>query len=1141
MNRIALAVLWALLASFLAPRAFADAPASSSDAGVRGAAPLRIGDPVPQVLPPDTNEAPQAASPQVSPAPDAVSFVGQSITAIDVQVDDDAWPTRKPPVVTTVRPGQVLRPPLVRKIIDEVLQSGQFAKARVSAVLEGSGVRLVVHLVQRRLIENLRVDLHSVNVERDELLREADLAEGGEVIGIELPEYKERIRHYLARRGYPSPSVDITSRETDDPTRVLVIVDVAPGVPRILARRGFYVFDADARALSSTVETYRVAAFARADETALDAADSALEARLRTMGYHAADVSHDVVLASGLVTLRVRIDAGPHYKPKFEGNDHYDSDALSGALALDEETDLAPGHLVQKVKDFYVKRGYLDVEVALEPRGTEADKTRALVFHIFEHDRVAVGARAYPCLKQDEIKKLNQGGPQTVGEIGSEIDSYLEEELPGADVFRDPDPRGLDKTITGNAGDTPVPTDLDPDTTYVAETYERAVAHVQELYRNEGYLHATVGPIQVVRRQCDRRSPPGKCIPIAQKPLPVDECAYDATNLPLPVPPLDDALTCSPDPLHGIECEPRVTLRIPIKLGPRTFLWDMSFDGARSIAETKLARAADIPLGAPVNSLKIDEARRRILDLYKEEGYYFADVKYTLDSSVDHTRARVRFDITEGDQVIVRQIVIRGNEVTSDWTIRRRIALEVGQPFRTSDVRKTQERIATLNVFSNISIGLEEPYVPQKNKVVVIRVTERRAQTIEGGPGLSTGEGIRGEIGYSHANIGGDAIGLSFRLRLSYLPDELILDPVVRKNFDSLSQGFSGARLATRLTTSLSFPEIGLGPLVRMQIDGVYVHDLEHDFVLDKVAGIPGIYFRPFRELLFALSQSFEHNNVRIFGFDTIRAYLQNVFDQTGSNADLSRLLRIPDGPSHAFAQRFVVTYDHRDNSFNPHRGSLFVSGLEHVDWFAEAHECVQENVSCSHDEGHTLRFTETFAVYVPVTKTMTLAAELRAGTNVQLVRNSVTYTDRLFFLGGVESLRGYTQDSLIAQEDADSIAGSFNKADGDPTKFTIDQVGVRGGDLMINPRVELRIPVKSPVETVLFLDAGNIWKDATYILDHGISLRTAVGSGLRIVTPIGPLAFDYGINTSRLAGGPNSPRYRYEDFGAFHFAIGLF
>jgi len=44
-------------------------------------------------------------------------------------------------------------------------------------------VRLIVHVVPRKLIENLRLDLHGARVERDTLLREADLAEGGSLSG----------------------------------------------------------------------------------------------------------------------------------------------------------------------------------------------------------------------------------------------------------------------------------------------------------------------------------------------------------------------------------------------------------------------------------------------------------------------------------------------------------------------------------------------------------------------------------------------------------------------------------------------------------------------------------------------------------------------------------------------------------------------------------------------------------------------------------------------------------------------------------------------------------------------------------------------------------------------------------------------
>ena len=85
----------------------------------------------------------------------------------------------------------------------------------------------------------------------------------------------------------------------------------------------------------------------------------------------------------------------------------------------------------------------------------------------------------------------------------------------------------------------------------------------------------------------------------------------------------------------------------------------------------------------------------------------------------------------------------------------------------------------------------------------------------------------------------------------------------------------------------------------------------------------------------------------------------------------------------------------------------------------------------------------------------------------------------------------------------------------------------------MVNQRVELRIPIRGPFETVLFVDMGNLWFDPAYPFRTGtFPIRAAVGSGIRVQTPVGPLAVDYGFNVTRK---------EYEDPGALNFAIGLF
>jgi outer membrane protein assembly factor BamA len=1087
--------------------------------------------------------------PTLEPPPQLGAFVGQRIVRIAVVLEGNIWDDVQAPSVRTVKPGESLTPALARRALGEVLATGRFARGRVSASpaapgVDGGGVVLAVRVVPRKLIGRLEIDLHGARVDVDEVLRASGLVDGGEIVGADIDQTTSRIAQLFALHGYPSAIVDVQTRETDDPTRALVLVDVKPGVERVVNERRFYVFDADSDAVMRVTGAYPVHEGDRADEPALDAADVALEQALRAKGWYRADVSHDLVWVGdpargGRVVLRVRIDAGPQQVARFEGNEHYDHRALLGALGLDTETDRSPSHLADKVRLFYQKRGFLDAQVRAEVRGGDKDAVQLVVFHVDEHPRVRVVSRHYPCLKLDTVRRLSGGGPRSSAEIGTEIDSFLQEDLPGADLLVDPDPAGVSATFAGAGGPMatgarPEPLDLRPNAAYVADTYERAISHVQELYRNEGFLHAQVGPVQLVRARCDPRSPPNRCVPMPLPSLPTQLCTYDPTGLPMPVQPLGPEFTCQPDPDHGVECAKTMQLIIPVKLGPRTTLWDVAFTGVRSVSEQDVGAAAALPLGDPVSTAKLDDARRRIVDWYKELGYAYVDVKYALEASADNTRARVRFDVTEGDQVIVREIVIRGLDATRESVVRRRVAIEVGQPYRTSDVRKTQERIATLGVFSSVNVSLSDPYIPAASKTVIIDVVERPAQYIELRPGFSTGEGVRGTIEYGHRNLLGYAWGITVHLQASYLPDVLIVDPAVYQNYHPLN---TADRIATRDTVTLSWPEMGLGPTVRAQLDGIYVRDLERDFTLFKGAGIGTLIWRPVRELQVTGGGSYERNTVHLFDYATIAQFFSSS-NPLASNSDLQRLLRVPDGDSYVYSQRVVVTWDRRDTAFNAHRGTYFAGSIEHADSFPSS----TPGLANLQFESHILRLTQTIAGYIPVGRSVAFAAELRLGEIVNVSSCTTpfapagtgaptycTYPDRLFFMGGFDSMRGWLQDSFIPQEFADQIA----KGNLICTSSTnCPGVPLRGGNLMINPRFELRFPVVAPVDGALFTDFGNLWNEPSYIYDNRFTLRADVGAGVRLQTPVGPLVFDYGINVTRRS---------YEDFGAFHFAIGLF
>ncbi|MBV9947604.1 MAG: BamA/TamA family outer membrane protein [Myxococcales bacterium] len=594
-------------------------------------------------------------------------------------------------------------------------------------------------------------------------------------------------------------------------------------------------------------------------------------------------------------------------------------------------------------------------------------------------------------------------------------------------------------------------------------------------------------------------------------------------------------------------------LVIPIKLGPRTQLWDLAFSGVKTYSETQIAEAAQLPLGDPVSTTKLDAARRRIIDFYREEGFAYADVKYALEPSPDNTRARLHFDVSEGEQVVVRAIVIRGFGGTRESVVARRVSLKVGEPYRTSDVTKTRERLETLGVFSEVTVSMSDPYVPQARKTVYIDVVERLPRYIELRPGFSTGEGVRGTLEYDERNILGYAISAVFRAQLSYLPDFLILDQQVATNFKQIQD-----RLARRITLSFGLPDVGLGPRVRAQVDAIYVRDLERDFTLNKISGFGSLIYRPVREVTMTLGQSVEDNDVRLFQFSNLAQYLCSA-SSTAFNAGLAALLRVPDGESLVVAQRGSLTWDRRDNAFNAHRGTYVSLGAELVNSFPTGPPVapVIDNTSTSTSTpqcmnvqpapqaySHFVRLSQTVAGYVPITNKLSLALELRLGENVRVAQCTYvhpstdpeqpdspycTYPDRLFFMGGFDSMRGWLQDTFMPQDIADKIAGNPALCQQSSTSCLIP---IRGGNLMVNPRAELRFPLYGPFDGAIFGDFGNLWVDPTYLSNHNFSLRADVGPGIRLQTPVATLVFDYGINVTRRT---------YEDFGAFHFAIGLF
>ncbi len=1058
---------------------------------------------------------------------------GARIGRIDVVFDGGLW--RTPVRLARVRVGDPFTPEVARRAMRELLDSGQFASAKAVVVREGALWVLKLSVAPRRLVAGVRLEGSGLN--REDTLAAAEVEVGMELTALELPRITQRIEQAHRRRGFPKARARATVVDTDDPQRVLLSIVVEPGQPELVAERRFSVIpEANRARLNPLLSSYDVELGQPASEEALTAADEALAERLQRAGFHRASVGHRLESRPEGAHLIVDVDAGPLMRLRFQNNRTFDDGTLETELLGESTDEYTPQAFQEKLEQFYLARGFFDFESTVELRKSPDGAVVELWFHIHEGQPLRVTRRHYPCLT----------GPLDAAELDSELDGFLASELPGDSLLQAVNPAAVDDALGphGTPRNPVVPYQLKPWQYYVPEVYERALKHLEDLYRSRGYLSVRVGPMRLIRGQCDPRVQPGVCQLLSVPRIPAYACGYDEIGLPLPEPE-GKSHVCRGNSKKSVICADDAALVIPVKLGPLTRLYDVSFEGNRALVESELAEVAELEPGAPVSLVEVEAARQRLLERYAEEAFAFAEVTATLDLSYDHTRGRVRFQIVEREQVRVSRIEIRGAKRTQEGLIRRHIALEPGGLYRRSLVRRSEEQLAGLGVFASATVGFEDPYVPAREKVVVVTLAEKNLQYVDTRSGFSTGDGFRFTFEYGHRSIAGSAIQLTARSQLGILPIALIFEKDVRDKFEELSLI---QRLERRNSVAVEFPEIGLGPRFRLSVEGIDVRDNSRDFGITKDAAILTVLYRHSRQLSAQLGGSVELNDASIFGEEQKGA----LEDYVRNNPQLRNVFRVPEGTTVAFAQRVEVAWDRRDQPLDPTRGTFVAGGVEHVN--ANPVEA-DDTASTLGDAGvfaatpsDFLRYTNRVAGYLRLSDAgLSLAGSFRWGLIQQLTDESRTYPDRLFFMGGFDTIRGFLQDAMIPEDIARRLLESAadpacGRAEPPDRCLTTNEVVIRGGDFFINPRIELRIPLDQTLRTAVFVDSGNLWTSTDVV--RPIKLRYAFGAGLRIATPVGPLVFDYGINFERFLDMlmPDRKNQRFwEDLGAFHFSIGLF
>lgn len=942
---------------------------------------------------------------------------------------------------------------LLRSTVKRLVAGGQFRDVQLDLAPQGDGVRVIAHLVPRVLLA--RIEIRDNNVLDDATIsRLLHLAEDSEYREEDVDGLAAQVENAYREQGYESVRLEVILRETDDPTRKVLIVRMHEGDPTPVFQ---VVFDGDQPPSNSLARsTLSIDPGDRVDRPRIAEQIRVTEEVMRERGWLETELGEPTYRRTDRgIEVSIPSHVGPRYEVRVQGHEPLPRTDVEEALelkdsALTTET-LHP--LRERIVDLYQQHGFLDAAVLAHRESTTVvgrPPTARLLIEVVTGAQLDVVAIGFPGTRHFSTNYLRH-----------QVASVLEEDLPGSTAIFPIDTEVVD--ILGFGGsrqwrrEVPPPLVVEPSHVFYESSYREAVEHVEQLLNAEGYLNAQVGPARLRRERNNR----------------------------------------------GV-------VEIPVLEGPRTRLSRLTLRGNETLGDRQILNAAALIQDQPVSYLALEEAKTRVTELYEEHGYFFVRVNIDVRFSGDHSRAEVLMEVSELYPVQIGRIIVEGLDRTSESLILERIGFGSGDTLRPSSIRHAQEQLMSLGIFRAVNISAQDPELPARIKPVVVTVSERLPQFVDVTMGISTGQGIRGSFAYGYQNLLGYALFPRFRMQAGVQPF-FLGDNAVQQRLDALP---FLSRVERNVSLELEAPHLPFAENVTATVGAFHQRDNERDFGLDKNGVGLTLRWQPTSRFSIMTEVNLEFNNVELLIGDSLNEFLRNNDDPR-----LERLLRVPEGASTIVSPGFTANLDLRDNPFNSTSG-FFAAVSAH---YAQTLSSEDQVDLAEPFRSHFIKIAVTASAYIPLPRDFVLAGQLQIGRVFHLEDDSRTYPNRAFYLGGVESLRGYQRDGLIPQDVAEQVARDPNLDARDVS---------RSGDAYVAMRLELRFPLVGPLHGGAFFEAGNLWSDPSLIFDD-FGLRPNAGIGLRLTTPI-VVAIDYGfllVRREALA----------EPVGALHFYVGLF
>ena len=455
------------------------------------------------------------------------------------------------------------------------------------------------------------------------------------------------------------------------------------------------------------------------------------------------------------------------------------------------------------------------------------------------------------------------------------------------------------------------------------------------------------------------------------------------------------------------------------------------------VPEAELAALIRLKPGDVFSRERLTESTKLIQDRLGNEGYAFASINPVPEINREKDEVSFTLYVDPGRRVYVRRISIFGNTNTRDEVVRREMRQIESGWYNTEKLNRSKQRIDKLGYFADVQVDTPAVAGTTDQVDVDVKLTERATGNLTAGIGYSTAEKVILSAGVSQSNIFGTGNALSFQVSTGSVNQIYSLsytNPYYTD--DGVSRGFD---LYKRKVDTSNLDAIGayntstLGGGIRF-----------------------GVPVTEFDSINYGLS--YESTTIGLFSNPSQR-YVDFV-REFGSTTD-------------SYVGTLGWTRDKRDSVIYTTRGTL---------------QRVTTEVGLPMGELTYYRSTYQHQWYYPFTKELVFYTSGRIGYADGYESKPLPFF-KVFYLGGVNSLRGYETASVGPRD-----------SNGDAI----------GGSKLLDGSVELLFPFPGlqkdkSVRLSWFVDAGTVGE--TY--DFG-SMRYSTGLGFNWYSPVGPMKISF-------------------------------